>query len=136
MNTARTRALALALVAVGPLACATGRAPVGPRPETVVPADPRHGIPPATRESDPETTERRFGFGEARARREEKARAAAQPREKVEVEGVKEPAKTPAKPVESPAKPPTTNTPKPPTTSTAKPEAAAGCPCKAVAGHH
>jgi hypothetical protein len=83
--------MTMGLAILGLTACAT-TGPATPT-ESVVTADPRHGIPPATRESDPEVTERRFGFSEARARREAKARAEAEQGNRVDVESVKEPGK-------------------------------------------
>ncbi|HEY0706842.1 MAG TPA: hypothetical protein VGG33_08600 [Polyangia bacterium] len=120
-----TRALVLGLVCASFGACATTSARP-PTTEGVVVADPRHGIPPATREGDPDVSEQRFGFSEARARREEKERAA-HDHHRAEVAAIREPKQT-AKPETKPAA-----QPEPKKAGSAPNEAAAKpCPCKAI----
>jgi hypothetical protein len=63
--------------------CATTR-PSGAAPERLVAPDPRHGIPPTSAEMDPANTEQRFGTAEAKARKEAKARALRERRERAE----------------------------------------------------
>ena len=89
------------------------RAPPRFWPESVAAPDPRHGIPAVSPELDPANAERRFGFAEAKARREAKLRAESDRHERLGVAGVgsgsSNRATTPA--------------------ATSAPAAKSGCPC-------
>jgi hypothetical protein len=67
--------------------CATAR-PSAPAPERLAAPDPRHGIPSTSPETDPVNTERRFGFAEAKARKEAQLRADRDRHERLGVTGV------------------------------------------------
>jgi hypothetical protein len=67
--------------------CATAR-PSAPGPERLAAPDPRHGVPATSPETDPANTERRFGFAEAKARKEAQLRADRDRHERLGVAGV------------------------------------------------
>lgn len=87
------------------IACATSRRPAARPPESVVVADPRHGIPATSPELESDASERRFGWAEAKARKEAALRAERAQHERLGVVSTvsSKPAARPATPPPKPA---------------------------------
>jgi hypothetical protein len=83
MRRGRVFALAVAALLAGCGAGLKESRPSGRRPEASVAG--RTPLPAVAPELDPENVERRFGFAEARARREESARLAKERRERADL---------------------------------------------------